>query len=146
MAIKPTNVSFKESIATIGAITALPALKYDGKIKAGQKVLINGASGSVGTAAVQLAKYYEAKVTAVCSSRNYEFVKSLGADSIIDYTKQDFTKLATKYDLILNTVNNSTYAQSKDALKTEWNICIYCTLYFRYDAFYSKQIIREKKY
>ena len=119
LAIKPANMTYGESIATIGAIMALPALRDDGNIKSGQRILINGASGSVGTAAVQAAKYYGAEVTGVCSTTNLEFVKSLGADKVIDYTKEDFRKSGQTYDLVLNTVRKASFSQSKKALNRD---------------------------
>ena len=103
--LKPANISFEQAAAVpIAAITALQALRDDGQLKAGQKVLINGASGGVGTFAVQIAKALGAEVTGVCSGRNVEMVRSLGADHVIDYTKEDFTEGATKYDLIVDNV------------------------------------------
>lgn len=117
--LKPTNMSYEESLATIGAIMALPALRDDGFIRSGEKILINGASGSVGTAAIQIAKYYGAEVTGVCSTRNVELVKSLGADYVIDYTKEDFTQSKNSYDLILNTVSSASFTKAKNALKKD---------------------------
>jgi NADPH:quinone reductase-like Zn-dependent oxidoreductase len=103
--MKPANISFEEAAAVpIAAITALQAVRDSGKLKAGEKMLVNGASGGVGTYAVQIAKALGAEVTGVCSGRNVELVRSLGADQVIDYTREDFTKGAVKYDLIVDNV------------------------------------------
>jgi len=102
LVLKPSNISFSEAAAVpLAALTALQALRDTGKVKQNQKVLINGASGGVGTYAVQLAKFFGAEVTAVCSSSKLEVARSLGADHVIDYTKDDFTNYKTRYDLIL---------------------------------------------
>lgn len=115
---KPINISYEEAAAVpLAAMTALQALRDQGKIQAGNSVLINGASGGVGSFAVQIAKALGAEVTGVCSTKNFDLVKSLGADRIIDYQQQDFTQDKTQYDIVFDAVAKSTFDKCKKILK-----------------------------
>src|SRR6266496_293318 len=117
LALKPTNLSFEEAAAVpLAAFTALQGLRNKGQIQPGQTVLINGASGGVGTFAVQIAKSFGTEVTGVCSTRNLDMVRSIGADHIIDYTQADFTKNGQRYDLIFDAVGNRSVSDCKRAL------------------------------
>ncbi|AKP53180.1 NAD(P)-dependent alcohol dehydrogenase [Cyclobacterium amurskyense] len=113
----PNNMTFEEAAPVCdGALTSINFLKELAEIKPGKKVLINGASGSLGTSAVQLAKYYGAEVTGICSTQNIEMVKSLGADHVIDYTKQNFSKNGQKYDIIYDTIGKLSFSACKSSL------------------------------
>jgi len=120
IAIKPKNITFEEAaVFGDGHITSLNFLKKLAKIKPGQHLLINGASGSLGTAAIQLANHFGAEVTAVCSTPNLDLVKSLGADNVIDYTQDDFTKNGKTYDVIYDTIGKSSFSKCKNSLTTK---------------------------
>jgi NADPH:quinone reductase-like Zn-dependent oxidoreductase len=123
LALKPTNLNFEQA-ATIptAAVTALLGLRDAGKLQPGQKVLINGASGGVGTFAVQIAKAFGAEVTGVCSSRNAELVRSIGVDHVVDYTCEDFTHNGQRYDLILDNVASRSFADLRRALTPQGKI------------------------
>src|SRR6266496_3957181 len=117
VALKPANLTFEQAASVnIAGITALQALRDKGKVQPGQKVLINGASGGVGTFAVQIAKSLGADVTGVCSTRNVDLVRSLGADHVIDYTKEDFAKGDQRYDVILDNVPNHSLSECRRIL------------------------------
>jgi len=120
---KPANVTFEQAASIPTALVALQGLRDTGQLKAGQRVLINGASGGVGTFAVQIAKAFGAEVTGVCSTRNLDLVRSIGADHVIDYTKEDFTKGDQRYDLIYDLVNNRSFAERRRILKPG-GICV----------------------
>ncbi|MGD1996131.1 MAG: NAD(P)-dependent alcohol dehydrogenase [Anaerolineae bacterium] len=116
-ATKPANLTFEQAAAVpTAALTTLQGLRDAGNVQPGQKVLINGAAGGVGTFAVQIAKWLGAEVTGVCSTRNVDLVRSLGADDVIDYTREDFTRKGRRYDLILDNVGNRSFSECRRAL------------------------------
>jgi NADPH:quinone reductase-like Zn-dependent oxidoreductase len=124
LAMKPHNVSFEQAASSpVAGLTALQGLRDKGQIQPGQKVLINGAAGGVGTFAVQIAKVLGAEVTGVCSTRNVEMVRSIGADKVIDYTREDFTTNGQHYDVIFDLVANHSFSQHRRSL-TPKGICI----------------------
>ncbi len=120
---KPSNATFEQAASIPTALVALQGLRDTGQVKAGQKVLINGASGGVGTFAVQIAKAFGAEVTGVCSTRNLDLVRSIGADHVIDYTKEDYTKGDQRYDVIYDLINNRSFAERRRVLKPG-GICV----------------------
>ena len=124
IALKPANTTF-EQVASVGiaGITALQGLRDKGKIQSGQRVLVNGASGGVGTFAVQIAKSFGAEVTGVCSTRNLDLVRSIGADHVIDYTKEDFTKIGQRYDMLFDNIQNHSFSQRRAILNPN-GICV----------------------
>ena len=122
--LKPANMTFEQAASVpVAAITALQGLRDKGHIQSGQKVLINGASGGVGTFAVQIAKSFGTEVTGVCSTRNVDLVRSIGADHVIDYTKEDFTKTDQRYDLIFDLVGNHSFSERRRILNPN-GICV----------------------
>ncbi|OLB34158.1 MAG: alcohol dehydrogenase [Acidobacteria bacterium 13_2_20CM_57_17] len=124
LAMKPNKVTFEQAASVpVAGLTALQGLRDKGKIQAGQKVLINGASGGVGTFAVQIAKSFGADVTGVCSTPNVAMVRSIGADRVIDYTKEDFTQSAQRYDLIFDNVSNHSFSERRRILSSN-GICV----------------------
>jgi NADPH:quinone reductase-like Zn-dependent oxidoreductase len=120
---KPANVTFEQAATIPTALVALQGLRDTARVKAGQKVLINGASGGVGTFTVQIAKAFGAEVTGVCSTKNLDLLRSIGADHVIDYTKQDFTQGDERYDVIYDLVNNHSFAERRRILKPG-GICV----------------------
>jgi NADPH:quinone reductase-like Zn-dependent oxidoreductase len=117
IALKPTNITFEQAAAVpIAGLTALQALRDHGQLQSGQRVLINGAAGGVGTFTVQLAKYFGAEVTGVCSRQNVELVRSLGADHLIDYTQEDFTRSEQRYDLFIDIAGGRSWSECKRLL------------------------------
>jgi NADPH:quinone reductase-like Zn-dependent oxidoreductase len=122
LAVKPVNVTFEQAASVgIAAMTALQGLRDKGRIQAGHKVLINGAAGGVGTFAVQIAKSFGAEVTGVCSMRNVEMVRSIGAEHVVDYTREDFTRSGERYDIVLDCVGNRSLMACRRVLGPKGN-------------------------
>jgi len=125
LVLKPADVTFEQAASSpIAGITALQALRDQGKLQAGQKVLINGASGGVGTFAVQIAKSFGAEVTGVCSTRNVDMVRSIGADHVIDYKKENYTEAGQRYDLIIDMVGNHSLMANRKALEPDGTLVL----------------------
>ena len=135
LVLKPGNITFEEAAATpVAAFTALQGLRDSGQIQSGQKVLINGASGAVGTFAVQIAKSFGAEVTGVCSTTKVETTRSIGADHVIDYTQEDFTRNGETYDLIFDVAANRSAADYKRALSPN-GVCVVCGFHMSHMLF-----------
>jgi len=125
LVLKPANVTFEQAAAVpVAAFTALQGLRDKGRIQRGQKVLINGAAGGVGTFAVQIARVFGAEVTGVCSTRNVDMVRTIGANHVVDYTQEDFTKSGQRYDLIFDSVGNHSLSDCRRALTTEGTLVL----------------------
>jgi NADPH:quinone reductase-like Zn-dependent oxidoreductase len=125
LARKPANVTFEQAAAVpVAALTALQALRDQGRLRPGQKVLINGASGGVGTFAVEIAKALGAEVTAVCSTKHVDLVRSLGADRVVDYTREDFTRLGERYDLLLDVAGSRSWRACRRVLTPEGTVVV----------------------
>ena len=143
---KPEAMSFEQAAAfSFGALSALSFLRDKGRIVKDEKVLIYGASGAVGTAAVQLAKYFGAEVTAVCSAANLEMVKSIGADTVIDYQQEDFTRNGKRYDIIFDTVGQSSFAGCLSSLSADGRYLLAVAGIPRYFHILWTKLIRKKK-